>query len=182
MNERQDIWVLIDRYADALEEFMRGNAIHLARQLRENVEAAKAEVVAALAKRAASVQQGIGSDAALVKEQVEQYRKGYRHGYEEGKAEAVIQPTPEVASVQPDIGSDAALVKALQDIAEACNCCGDRHDLAQIAQDALDGIAAVPAQPDIEQWRSAIQTCLDSSQGESEYWKQALASFNAHFQ
>lgn len=35
-------------------------------------------------------------------------------------------------------GRDAALVKALKDIAEACNCCGDRHDLAQIAQDALD--------------------------------------------
>lgn len=38
----------------------------------------------------------------------------------------------------PLAGQEPLLVQALKDIAEACNCCGDRHDLAQIAQDALD--------------------------------------------
>lgn len=31
----------------------------------------------------------------------------------------------------------------------------------------------------VESWRAAIQSCLDASQGKSEYWKKSLATFNA---
>lgn len=55
---------------------------------------------------------------------------------------APIPAAPIPAASVPDAG----LAQALKDIAESCNCCGDRADLAQIAQDALDALAAAAPQ------------------------------------
>lgn len=47
-----------------------------------------------------------------------------------------------VAPAQPvDVPQETLLLAALNNIAEACNCCGDRSDLAGMAQEALDEYA-----------------------------------------
>lgn len=63
------------------------------------------------------------------------------------------------APVQPvAVPQVELLLAALNNIAEACNCCGDRSDLAVMAQEALDEYAdAAPAAQgeakDAERWR-----------------------------
>lgn len=56
------------------------------------------------------------------------------------KEKIAFAPSP--AQAQP-VADTAPLIQALHDIAIACNCCGDRSDLAEIAADALEaqGIA-----------------------------------------
>jgi hypothetical protein len=72
------------------------------------------------------------------------------HAWQEAQGDAMSQQAVD------------GLLAALKDISEACNCCGDRADLAEIAHDALEAYATQPStsQDDAKPCPHPICTCI----------------------
>lgn len=113
-----ELWHLIDAYADARQEYATSTARHLSKQQRENVADAKVALTAAIAasQQAAPVS-AAHKDSVLLQELLARiHRDGGHHSAAVGTEQSAKDADGIIAAIYAATGPDAKLVEALQAI------------------------------------------------------------------